>query len=150
LKFHFTLSDTVVANLTGNVAFEAVIDGYSVRMDADPMFGGSGYGPKPKPLVLSALAGCTGIDVVSILRKKQVPFTAFRVLVSGDTTETHPKYYNKIHLIFEVTGENFSGDQSVYDKVARAIHLSAETYCGVSAMLRHSAEITNEIRLVNG
>ncbi len=144
------MSDTVVATLTGNVAFEANIDGFSVKMDADPMFGGTGFGPRPKPMVLSALAGCTGIDIVSILRKKQVPLKAFRVLITGETTETHPKYYHKIHLVFEVTGEHFEGNQSVHDKVARAIQLSADTYCGVSAMLRHAAEITHEIRLING
>jgi len=144
------MSDTVVTRLTGNVAFESDIEGYAVRMDAAPEFGGSGFGPRPKPLVLSALAGCSGIDVASIMRKKQVPFKSFRIITEGETTDTHPKYYNKIHVIFEITGENFEGDQAVYDKVARAVELSTETYCGVNAMLKLAAEITHEIRLLNG
>jgi len=144
------MTDTVVTDLTGNVAFESNIEGYSVKMDADPQFGGSGFGPRPKPLLLSALAGCAGIDVVSIIRKKQVPFKSFRIVTIGETTDTHPKYYKKITLVFEITGENFEGDQSVYEKVARAVQLSAENYCGVNAMLKLAAEITYEIRLING
>ena len=144
------MSDTVVTVHTGNVAFESDIEGYKVRMDAAPEFGGTGFGPRPKPLVLSALAGCAGIDVASIMRKKHVPYKSFRIITTGETVETHPKYYHKIHLVFEVTGENFEGDDSVYEKVARAVELSSETYCGVNAMLKRSAEITHEIRLVNG
>jgi putative redox protein len=144
------MTDTVVTILTGNVAFESDIEGFPVRMDAASEFGGTGFGPRPKPLLLSALAGCTGIDVASIMRKKQVPFKSFRIITTGETTDTHPKYYKKINVVFEVTGENIEGDLSVYDKVARAVELSSETYCGVNAMLKHSADITHEIRLVNG
>jgi putative redox protein len=142
--------ETVVTSHTGNVAFESIIDGYSVKMDADPLFGGTGYGPRPKPLVLSALAGCTGIDVAAIMRKKQVPFKSFRIITTGETTENHPKYYYKIHIVFEVTGPGFEGDQATYDKVLRAVMLSTETYCGVNAMLKQTVDITNEIRLLNG
>lgn len=144
------MTDTVVTNLTGNVAFESNIEGYTVKMDADPAFGGSGFGPRPKPLLLSALAGCAGIDVASIMRKKQVPFKSFSITTTGETTDTHPKYYKKIHVVFEITGENFEGDGPVYEKVSRAVHLSTESYCGVNAMLRLAAEITHEIRLING
>jgi putative redox protein len=144
------MSDTVVTTHTGHVAFESVIEGYTVKMDADPAFGGTGFGPRPKPLLLSALAGCTGIDVASIMSKKQVPFKSFRIITTGDTADSHPKYYIRIHVVFEVTGENFEGNEAIYDKVSRAVQLSVESYCAVNAMLKQSAEITHEIRLING
>ncbi len=118
-------------------------------MDASPEFGGIRFGPRPKPLLLSALAGCAGIDVASIMRKKQVPFTDFQIVVTGETTDSHPKYYKTILMVFEVTGENFEGNPAIYEKVSRAVELSSENYCGVSAMLKLAAEITHEIRLIN-
>lgn len=143
------MNEVVVTEWKGNMTFEAVIDGISVKMDADPQFGGIGFGARPKPMVLSSLAGCTGMDVISILTKKQVPVTHFQIHVNGELTETHPKYYKSIHVIFEVTGPGFEGDQSVFDKVQRAVKLSTENYCGVNAMLKNSCTITNEIILKN-
>jgi putative redox protein len=141
--------ETLVTDWAGNLAFESSIDGFSVKMDTDPLFGGTGYGVRPKPMLLSALAGCTGMDVVSILKKKKVPLTSFRILITGETSETHPKSYIRIHLVFEVTGPAFESDQSVIEKVERAVQLSRDNYCAVHAMLKHAAEITHEIRVFN-
>ncbi len=143
------MSETVETRWMGQMSFEAKIDGYPIKMDASPEFGGRNYGPRPKPMVLSSLAGCTGMDVVSILKKKRVEFTDFRVVIDGELTTTHPKYYSKIHIIFEFTGDNFEGNDEIYSKVKRAVELSSENYCGVSAMLKNSSEISWEITLKN-
>ncbi len=143
------MTETVVTHWVDNMAFEAVIDGQSLKMDSEPQYGGTGSGIRPKPIVLGALCGCTGMDVISILRKKQVMVSSFRVTATGEVTETYPKYYHKIHLVFEVTGPAFEGDESVLQKVQRAVQLSTENYCGVNAMLKGSVEITHEVRLVN-
>jgi putative redox protein len=141
--------ESVETRWMGDMAFESQIDGFPVKMDADQQFGGTGFGFRPKPLVLSSLAGCTGMDIVSILQKKKVNFRSFNIAISAEVTETHPKYYKKIHMIFEITGEYFSGNQDILEKVERAVRLSAESYCGVSTMLKNTCEISREIRLIS-
>ena len=143
------MSEIVETRWMGQMSFEAKIDGYPIKMDASPDFGGSNFGPRPKPMVLSSLAGCTGMDVVSILKKKRVEFTDLRIVIDGEMTDTHPKYYRKIHIVFEFTGDNFDGNEEIHSKVKRAVELSSENYCGVSAMLKNPSEITWEIRLKN-
>jgi putative redox protein len=110
-------------------------------MDGAPEFGGQEKGPTPKPLVLAALGGCTGMDVVSLLKKMRVDYTRFRVTAEAETTTEHPIVYNRIHLIYE-----FSGKDLPLDKLQKAVDLSQERYCSVSAMLRKAAELTYEIR----
>lgn len=143
------MQEFVETRWMGKMAFEAELDGFSVKMDASPEFGGNNYGPKPKPLILPSLAGCTGMDVVSILTKKRVSFSDFKILINAEMTETHPKYYSKIHLIYQFTGENFEGNDEVYEKIKRAVELSSDNYCGVTAMLRKSSDISWEIQLQN-
>lgn len=133
----------------GHMTFEAAIDGFPVRMDASLEHGGKNFGPRPKPMVLSSLAGCTGMDVVSILSKKRIAFGDFRILINAVMTETHPKYYHKIHLIYRFTGENFEDNKELYEKIKHSIELSNDNYCGVSAMLRKSCDISWEIQLKN-
>lgn len=143
------MNEVIETNWKGQMAFESSIDGFAIKMDADPQFGGTKYGPRPKPMLLSSLAGCTGMDVVSILNKKRVAFKALKIIIDAELTETHPKYYQKIKLIFEFTGENFAGNEEVYTKISRAVALSSENYCGVSAMIKYTCEIISEIRLIN-
>ena len=143
------MNEIVETTWMGHMAFEAKIDGYSIKMDTTPDHGGTNFGPRPKPMVLSSLAGCTGMDVVSILKKKRVEFTSFRIKINGEMTETHPKYYNKIHITYEFTGNNFEGDNEIYAKIKRAVELSSENYCGVNAMLKNSSEISWDILLKN-
>ena len=130
----------VNVNWSGGMAFEAEVNGFRIPLDADEKVGGNNTGPRPKPLVLVALAGCTGMDVVSILGKMKVQFDYFNVEVSGKMTEEHPKYYEKIHIKYI-----FRGNHLPIDKLEKAILLSQEKYCGVSVMLRKIAEITHEI-----
>ena len=143
------MNEIIHTDWIGNMSFDSDVDGYQIHFDAEKQFGGTQHGPRPKPVVLSALAACTGMDVVSILGKKQVKFTAFRISVSGEMTEEFPKYYQKIHLVYLVTGPGFNDNEEIRIKVNRSVRLSRDNYCAVSAMLRNSCEITDEIILLD-
>jgi len=125
---------------TGNMAFEAEVNDFKIKLDADDNVGGNNTGPRPKALTLVSLGGCTGMDVISILTKMRVKPDYFNVEVTGELTEEHPKYYNKIHIVY-----TFSGDDLPMPKLEKAINLSQDRYCGVSEMLRKGAELTHEI-----
>ena len=125
---------------SSGMAFEADQDGFILGLDAGVDSGGQGKGPKPKTLLLTALGGCTGMDVISILRKMQVPVEGFEVRASAEQTEDHPKVFTAIHLTYV-----FKGRDLPLDKLQRAVNLSQEKYCGVSAMLGKACPITHEI-----
>jgi len=125
------------------MAFEAAVDGFKLMIDAKKEHGGSGTGPRPKPLSMVALAGCTGMDVVSILGKMRVDLEDFSITVEGELTEEHPKLFTRMHIIYQ-----FKGKDLPTDKLQKAIDLSLERYCGVSATYRKAMEITHEIRLL--
>ncbi|NTS42698.1 OsmC family protein [Flavisolibacter sp. BT320] len=102
----------------------------------------SATGFSPKALLLSGLAGCTGIDVVDILEKMRVPFAGVEISAEADQTDENPKVFKTIHLTYTVkTGEENR------DKVRKAIDLSLEKYCGVAAMLQKNSAIEYEIVL---
>ncbi len=122
------------------MAFETEINGHKLILDADASVGGKDRGPRPKPLTLVSLGGCTGMDVVSILKKMRVNFESCRVSIEAEQTDEHPKYYHKIHLTYI-----FKGKDLPMAKLDKAVNLSQDRYCGVSAMLRDSAELTYEI-----
>ena len=105
---------------------------------------GTHTGPTPMELVLLGLAGCTGMDVISILEKMRQPMTNLQVRVSAERADSHPKVYTSIHVEYIVYGEGV--EESALE---RAIELSETRYCSVSAMLRESAEITNSFRIVD-
>lgn len=122
------------------LAFTAHQGGHTVAMDATRESGGQDSGSSPKGLLLSGLGGCTGIDVVSILEKMRVPFTGFEIQASAELTEEHPKVFKSIHLRYV-----FRGKDLPEDKLEKAVILSMDRYCGVSAMLAKAAPITWEI-----
>jgi putative redox protein len=93
--------------------------------------------------VLLALAGCTGMDVVSILQKMRVPLEGLEIRVTAERAEEHPKVFTRIALEYIVTGADLRPDQ-----VTRAVELSQTQYCSVSAMLRRAAELTYTWRIV--
>ncbi|MDX1906296.1 MAG: OsmC family protein [Bacteroidia bacterium] len=132
----------IVAKRVTHLAFNAHIDNHLVRMDTEKQFGGNNEGPQPKPLLLAALAGCTGMDVVALMNKMRISFEDIDLVVSGELTEEHPKYYHKIHIVYEILGNNLDLAQ-----IEKAVTLSQEKYCGVTYMLRQAATITWEIRL---
>ena len=99
-----------------NLAFEVNVDGHKITIDAKTEVGGTDKGPPPKPLMMVALAGCTGIDVASLLKKMRVEFDEFNVKVEGDITEEHPKHFSGMHIIYE-----FAGKDLPVDKIKKAI-----------------------------
>ncbi len=128
---------------TDQVAFEADMDGHKVVVDATVEAGGNDLGPRPKKLMLTALAGCTGIDVIMILKKMKVVPEAFHVVVEGELTDEHPKYYHKIKVIYRFTGKDLP-----MEKLQKAVKLSEEKYCGVSAVYSKAVEMETEIEVV--
>ena len=126
-----------------NMAFEADVNGHKIILDAAAEVGGENRGPRPKPFMLTALAGCTGMDVVSILKKMRVELDNFNVIVEGDLTEEHPKQFFKMNVIYEFTGTDLP-----LEKLQKAVSLSEDRYCGVSAMYRKVIEVTSEIRII--
>ena len=102
-------------------------------------------GPRPMELLLIGLAGCTAMDVVSILQKKRQPFTGLEVKVTAERAADHPKVYTQIHLEFIVKGKGVDPRA-----VERSIELSQTKYCSASAMLGKTAEITTSYRIVEG
>ena len=124
----------------GNMQFEADVTGYKVVMDAATEVGGEGKGARPKQLMMAALAGCTGMDVISILKKMRVEVENFDIEIEADMTDEHPKHYYKVHIIYKFKGKNL--DEA---KLKKAIDLSQDQYCGVSATYRKTMELTYEI-----
>ena len=126
-----------------NMCFKTTLDGHELILDADPQFGGNDLGPRPKALMLVALGGCTGMDVISILGKMRVNVDEFNLKIEGDMTEEHPKHYQKIHVIYE-----FKGEDLPMDKLQKAVDLSQERYCGVVAVYEKAIEMSSEIRII--
>ncbi len=115
----------------GNMVFEAVADsGMPILFDSPSDSSIARRGPGPMEMVALSLAGCSAMDVISILKKKQQDVTEFEVRVHGDRAENYPKVYTRARLEYRVTGRNVEEAA-----VVRAIQLSVEKYCPVHAML---------------
>lgn len=127
-----------------NMSFEWEINGFKTVIDADSSVGGSDKGPRPKLFMLAALGGCTGMDVISILSKMKVEVDYFNVKVEGELTEEHPKHFTSMHVIYEFRGKNLP-----LDKLERAVSLSEEKYCGVSAVYKKALTLTHEIKILD-
>ncbi len=138
------MKESINVNWSGGMSFSSEIDGHKISVDAKPEFGGQDKGPRPKPLMMLALAGCTGMDVISILEKMRVKVDDFNVKIDGELTEEHPKHFSKMHIIYE-----FKGNDLVMDKLEKAVNLSQERYCGVSFNYRNAFEVTHEIVIVD-
>ncbi|MDD2634143.1 MAG: OsmC family protein [Bacteroidales bacterium] len=132
--------DTVDIKWNEQMSFTVDVDGHSCVIDAKGESGGLDEGPRPKPLLLSALGGCTAMDVISILKKMRVKLDSFNVLVEGELTDQHPKHYHTIIIKYMLTGQNINPE-----KVKKAVKLSEESYCGVSHVLKQAIEIQTKI-----
>src|SRR4030042_5855550 len=119
------------------MAFETEVNGHRIVVDAKEEVGGTNQGPRPKPLMMVALAGCTAMDVISILNKMRIQVEEFHVKIAGDLTEEHPKYFTAMHIIYE-----FKGRDLPMDKLETAVQLSQESYLGVSASYRKGMKFT--------
>ena len=117
--------------------------GHAVVMDAPPSVGGNNTGSKPSELLLSAFGGCSGMDVISILRKKKQNVSGFEMAVSGEMAEEHPRMFVSIHIEYTVTGKDISDDA-----VKRAIELSQGKYCSVGFTIGKAATITHSYKIV--
>jgi putative redox protein len=127
-----------------DMSFTATTDGrFTVRMDASEVVGGHDSGFRPTDLLAIGLAGCTGMDVISILKKKRQEVTAFQVLVTAQKAEEHPRVFTQIQIEYVVTGKNI--DPSA---VERSIELSMTKYCPSIAMLGKTAKITHKTTLI--
>jgi len=136
--------EIVTTKWLDNMAFESEADGHKIILDANPEMGGEDLGPQPKPLMLVALGGCSGMDVISILKKMRVVPDKFNVQVEGELTEEDPKHFYKIHVIYEFTGKDLP-----MDKLKKAVELSEEKYCGVGAVYKKTMELTSEIKVID-
>jgi putative redox protein len=126
------------------LAFDATADsGHTVRIDTSVEGGGLGSGMNPKKMLLGALSACTGMDVVEILKKMKVAFSKLEIVAEAEQTEDHPKVYTSIELIYRLDAK-----VDDLDKVKKAISLSKEKYCGISAMLAKHCPINYTIELI--
>jgi len=143
-NYHNMKAKTVNALNTKGMSFDIFIEDFKITVDAGKEVGGQGLGPTPKPLMLASLAGCTGMDVVSLLNKMRVNFDSFNLLIDSELNDEHPKKYNKIIITYQ-----FKGNDVSYDKAEKAILLSLEKYCGVSAIYKQVIDVSYVIE-ING
>lgn len=121
----------------GKMQFNVLVNGHTIIMDAPAKVGGEDNGPIPKPFVLTALSGCTGMDIAALLRKSNKEVTAFDIKVTGELCKEVPIQYTAIHLTYL-----FKGDRAIKEDVLKAVMDSQEKYCGVSSMLKKIIPVT--------
>ncbi|MFC2105003.1 OsmC family protein, partial [Bacteroidota bacterium] len=122
--------------------FESDVNGHKITIDATESVGGENRGPRPKPLMLLALAGCTGMDVVSILKKMRVELDDLSIEVVANHIEEHPKHYDEMKVIYKFWGKDLPKE-----KLEKAVNLSDERYCGVSAVYKKAIKMSHEIEI---
>lgn len=130
-----------------NLQFEAYSSfnkGYKILLDTSRDTGGDDEGIKPTELLLVSLAGCSSMDIISILKKKKQNVTSFNVKVKGDRALEHPRVFTKIYITYIIKGLDI--DESA---VKRAIEISKDKYCSVWAMLKKAADIEWSYKLLN-
>lgn len=115
-------------------------NGAQVLMDTSFANGGNQVGASPKALMLSSLAGCSGLDIVMIAEKMRTSFDDLKIIVEANLTEEHPKYYDKVHVKYL-----FEGTVLDEEKLTKVVNLSIEKYCGVMEMFRQFSTVTTEI-----
>ena len=136
---------TIESIWQGKMKFDSTVNGHHIIMDLSENAGGEDAGPRPKPLMLAALAGCTGMDVISLMKKMRQEVEYFNIIVEGVTEEDQPQAFIKMHIIYEFRGKDLDPE-----KIEKAISLSMERYCGVSAVYRRAqVELTHEVRILD-
>ncbi|MGV6860914.1 MAG: OsmC family protein [Putridiphycobacter sp.] len=134
------MTHKVSSEWQSDMHFVTDTEGGNVVLDADEAVGGKGLGLRPKPLMLVALAGCTAMDVASLLKKMRAEVKDFKVDVEGELTEEHPKYYHKVVVHYYFGDETYKKD-----KIEKAVDLSVNRYCGVFEMFRQFSKIEYKI-----
>ncbi|MGB5377505.1 OsmC family protein [Muriicola sp.] len=134
------MTNHITTNWMGNMAFESNNPSdHKFIMDAGAEDGGEGKGFRPKALMLSSLAGCSGLDVASLIKKMKLEVDKFHIETIANLTEEHPKFYDKVKVEYHFYGSNL--DEK---KLQRAVDLSVEKYCGVMEMFRKFAKVTTQ------
>lgn len=128
----------------GKMQFNALVNDHTIIMDAPERVGGEDQGPIPKPFVLTALSGCTGMDVIALLRKQGKQLTDLNLKVSGEISKQSPIEYVSANIVYEMKGKE-EDRQSAYD----AVMTSQDKICGVSSMLKKIMPVTWQI-IYNG
>src|SRR4051812_49902917 len=132
-------------NWKEKMAFSGVSpSGHEFIMDAAPEVGGENSGPRPTELLLQTVAGCTGMDIISILHKMRLEPSSFQMDVKGERAEEHPKRFTTINIHYALDGE------LPEDKVVRAIQLSKDKYCSVAHSLNSEITVSYSINGVKG
>ena len=127
-----------------NNIFETDVDGHNTVIDLAKDAGGDDAGPRPKKFVLVAAAGCSGLDVVEIVKKMRIDIKGFNIQIESDVTDEYPKQYTNLKVVYEFEGENLPKE-----KLERACQLSFDNYCGVLAMYKKAVPVTYEVRIKN-
>jgi putative redox protein len=136
------MADITVKQLQGATFAAKGATNHWTMIDGEEELGGSNAASKPTELVLFGLAGCTGIDVDSILNKMRVQVEDFQIDINFERAEDHPKVFTKIEMIY-----HFYGKDLPMDKLEKAVKLSKERYCTVSAMLSKAVDISTKIEV---
>jgi putative redox protein len=134
------MTNKIEVSWKGQMLFESVAPEGNVMIDAAPEVGGQGKGLRPKAMMLTALAGCSAMDIASLLKKMRAEVDDFKIEVEANLTEEHPKIYDKVKVTFRFYGKDFKKE-----KIEKAVNLSEERYCGVMEMFRKFSEVTTEI-----
>lgn len=134
--------ESASATLVEGMHFAGAIDDVRIDLDAEPSVGGAGFGPQSHRLLLLAMAGCTAMDVISILRKKRQQVSGLRVEVQGSRAEQHPRVYTRFEVLYRVRGTTIDPQA-----VERAIELSSTRYCPVINLLKKVAPVTTRYEI---
>jgi len=134
------MTNKIEVSWKGNMLFESVAPEGNLMIDAAEEVGGQGKGLRPKALMLTSLAGCTAMDIASLLKKMRAEVDDFKIEVAANLTDEHPRFYDKVHVIYKFYGSEFKKD-----KIEKSVNLSVERYCGVMEMFRGFAKISTEI-----
>ena len=126
-----------------NMKFVTNLNGHKIVLDANEENNGNNEGPRPKGLLMVALAGCTGMDVISILKKMKVDVTYFNLRIEGTIHDEHPKKYESMKVIYEFKGNNLE-----MEKLQKAVNLSIDKYCGVNANFRDAMKMEYEVKIL--
>ncbi|MBR9854827.1 MAG: OsmC family protein [Algicola sp.] len=135
------MTNHITTKWLGEMAFESNNpSGQTIKIDAGPESGGSGDGLRPKALMLSSLAGCSGLDVASLIKKMKLDVEEFKIETIANLTDEHPKYYDSVVIEY-----HFAGSDLNEEKLKKAVDLSVEKYCGVMEMFRRFAKLDIKI-----
>ena len=124
----------------GKMQFNTLVNGHTIVMDAPERAGGEDNGPIPKPFVLTALSGCTGMDIAAILRKSGKEVDDLNIKVAGELSKQAPMTYTSIHLVYE-----FKGNPENQEAALNAVNDSQNKFCGVSFLLKKAIPVTWEV-----